>query len=340
MSTLRSVGGWGEVDLDQRAITTEDDIVDLSELERSDDQHNEPAPAIQNRAAGHDEPGEAETPPAASSPNLTAARGETPPASDVLGQESDKDFDSWVAHRASPLGTAPSTPTPGTARLASDVQGLPSGGAPRIASATAGVPRDESTALAATNSNRLRRNGPLSLPLGRLARPVAAMAALTLTAGGTAFAINAATTSTPHARPQISTSHAALFVGPSNWTGDALSTTIAAVTSEFHALARAVPPAHRASHPPHKPRRHHASRHTRVPVQRHARVVSEQSNAAQAPPASTPTPQTQSYTPPATSAASSTSHTSTGSQTSSSQPAGPTRSSPLGGIGSCVSGCT
>ena len=66
MGNLRSVGGWGEVDLDQRAITTEDDIVDLSELDRSDDQPNHPAPATQNGAAEHDELGEGQPPAAAS----------------------------------------------------------------------------------------------------------------------------------------------------------------------------------------------------------------------------------------------------------------------------------
>ncbi len=68
MGNLRSVGGRGEVDLDQRAITTEDDIVDLSELDRSDDQPNQPAPATQNGAAEHDEPSEGQPPAAASRP--------------------------------------------------------------------------------------------------------------------------------------------------------------------------------------------------------------------------------------------------------------------------------
>ena len=71
MGNLRSVGGWGEVDLDQRAITTEDDIVDLSELDRSHDQPNQPAPATQNGAAEHDEPGEGQPPAAASQSHQT-----------------------------------------------------------------------------------------------------------------------------------------------------------------------------------------------------------------------------------------------------------------------------
>lgn len=341
MSTLRSVGGWGNVDLDQRAITTEDDIVDLSELERSADQHSKPAPATQNGAAAHDEPGEGQLSAAASPPNRDLTPCETPPANDAPGQESDEDFDSWVAHRVPRPGTAPFTPTLGPARLASDVQKLPSHGAPPIASATAGVPCDEPTVPAAPSSRSwLRRNGPPSLPLGRLARPAAAMAALTLTAGGTAIAINAATTSTPHARPQISTSNAPLIAGQSNRASATLSATIAAVTSELHALARGVPPAHRTPRPRPKPRRHDASRHLRVPAQQQPTAVSERSTAPQTAPATTTAPQTHSYTPPPTSATSSSSHTSTGSQTSSSPPAGPTRSSPLGGIGSCVSGCT
>lgn len=339
MSTLRSVGGWGEVDLDQRAITTEDDIVDLSELDRSDDQHSEPAPATQNGAAGHDESGEGQPSAAASPPNRALTRRETPPVSDTPAQESDEEFDRWVAHRVPRLGSGPSASPPGTARIAGDVRSLPSG--PRIASAPASVPYDEPTVPAAPSSrSRLRRNGPPSLPLGRLARPAAAMAALTLTAGGAAIAINAATTSTPRARPQISMSNAPLIAGQSNRASATLSATIAAITSEFHALARAVPPAHRTSHSRRKPRRHEASRHLRVPVQQHPTAASERSTAPQTSAATAPVPQTHSYTPPPTSAASSTSHASTGSQPSTRQPAGPTRSSPLGGIGSCVSGCT
>ena len=341
MSTLRNVGGWGEVDLDQRAITTEDDIVDLSELDRPDDQHNQPAPATQNGVAGHDEPGEGQPSAAASPPNRNLAAREAPSASDAPGQEADEGFDGWVAHRTPRPGTAPSTPTSSTARLARDVQELPSGGAPAIASATASVPPGEPTVSPVTSSrSRLRRSGPRSLPLGRVARPAAAIAALAFTAGGTAIAINAATTSVPRARPEMSTSNAARAAGENNPLGDALSATIAVVAPELHALARAVSPAHRASHPSRKPRSHHTSRHLRVSRQQHPAAPAERSTTTvQTTPARTPAPQTQSYTPPPTSAASSTSHTSTGSQTNSRQPAGPTRSSPLGGIGSCVSGC-
>ena len=172
--------------------------------------------------------------------------------------------------------------------------------------------------------SRLRTGGPLSLPLGRLARPAAAMAALTLSAGGTAIAINAATTSTPHARPQISTPNAPIIAGQSNRTGDALRARIAAVTAELHALARTAPPAHHISHPTTNPRRDHARRHPRVSAKQHLTAGSEQSTAAQTTTATTPAAQTQSYTPPTTSAASSTSQSTAGSQTqatSSSQPA-------------------
>lgn len=343
MSTLQSVGGRGEVDLDKRAITTEDDIVDLSELDRSDDQHSEPAPATRNGAAGDDEPGEEQPSAAASPPNRALSPAETGPVSDPVAQESDEEFDRWVAHRAPRLGSGRFASPPGIPRLASDARELPSGGAPRITSAADTVLCDEPTLPAAPSSRSwLRRTGPLSLPLGCLARPAAVVAALTLAAGGTAIAINASTTSTPHARPQLSTSDGPLIARGGNLASETLSATIAAVSSELHALAGAAPPAHRASHRPRKPRRHHTSRHhVRVPVQQHPTAVSERSTtAAQTTPASTPAPQTPSYTPPPTSAASSTSHTSTGSQNSSSQPAGPTRSSPLGGIGSCVSGCS
>src|ERR1700745_2191387 len=100
MGILRSVGGWGEVDLDQRAITTEDDIVDLSELDRSDEQPNQPAAATQNGAAAHDEPRGGHPPPAVSQPHGTS------PATDAPGRESDEDFDRWVADRVSGLGSA------------------------------------------------------------------------------------------------------------------------------------------------------------------------------------------------------------------------------------------
>ena len=207
MGNLRSVGGWGEVDLDQRAITTEDDIVDLSELDRSDEQPDQPAPATQNGAAEHDEPSEGQPPAAASRRHRTP--GETPPASDAPGRESDEDFDRWVADRAPGLGSAVAASKPSTPPLASDAREPASGDAPTAASGTAGVPCEEATVPPVTSSrSRLRRSGPLSRPLGRLARPAAAIAALTLTAGGTAIAINAATTSTPHARPPIATSNA------------------------------------------------------------------------------------------------------------------------------------
>ena len=251
MGNLRSVGGRGEVDLDQRAITTEDDIVDLSELDRSDDQPNQPAPATQNGAAEHDEPSEGQPPAAASRPHRTPA--ETPPASDAPGRESDEDFDRWVADRAPGLGSAVAASKPSTPPLASDAREPASGDAPTAASGTAGVPCDEATVPPVTSSrSRLRRSGPLSRPLGRLARPAAAIAALTLSAGGTAIAINAATTW-----------HAACAASDRNLERSALTAARATgraarsarrsqpSTSELHALARAVPPArtHVASAP-------------------------------------------------------------------------------------------
>jgi hypothetical protein len=337
MGILRSVGGWGEVDLDQRAITTEDDIVDLSELDRSHDQPNQPAPVTQNAAAAHDEPSEGQPRAAAIPANRTPC--EAPLATDAPGPDSDEDFDRWVADRAPGLGSAVAASKPSTPPPASDARELTSGAAPTAASGTAGVPRDEPTVPAVTSPRgRLLRSGPLSLPRGRLARPAAAMTALALAVGGTAIAINAAATSGPHQRPESSTTNARVATGQNNPLGDALNGATAAVAPELRALARAASPTHRASHPPRRRRRRHPSRH--LPVQKHPAAGSERSTARQTSPITTPAPQTQNYTPPATSAASSTSHTSTGSPTSSSQLAGPTRSSPLGGIGSCVSGCS
>ena len=320
MGILRNVGGWGEVDLDQRAITTEDDIVDLSELDRSDEQPNQPAPATQNGAAEHGEPSERQPPAAGSRPHRAPA--ETPPASDAPSRESDEDFDRWVADRAPGLGGAPAASTPSTPPLASDARELASGDAPTAASGPAGVPCEEPTVPPVTSSrSRLRRSGPLSRPLGRLARPAAAIAALTLTAGGTAIAINAATTGKPHARPPVATSNAAVLIaGPSNRAGDALSATIAAVTSELHALARAVPPARSTSHPPHKPRRHRPSHKVGTSTRRHPATVSEQSSTSAQ---TSPPPQTYNSTP-ASVTSSSTSQASAGPQTQStrtSQPA-------------------
>ena len=318
MGNLRSVGGWGEVDLDQRAITTEDDIVDLGEFDRSDEQPSQPAPATRNGAAEHDEPNEGQPPAAASQPQRTPA--ETPPASDAPDRESDEEFDRWLADRAPALGSALAASKPNTPLLATDARDAASGDVPKAASGAAGVPCDEPTVPLVTSSrSRLSRGGPLSRPLRRLAHPAAAISALTLTAGGTAIAITAAATSTPHARPPVATSNAAaLIAGPSNRAGDALSATIAAVTSESGALARAVPPAPRASHLLHKPRRHRPSHQADISNHRDPATVGTQNTTpAQTP----PPPQTFGYTraPVTTGSASvapsSTSQTAAGSQT-------------------------
>ena len=313
MGILRNVGGWGEVDLDQRAITTEDDIVDLSELDRSHEQPNQPAPATQNAAAEKDELGEGQPPAATSRPLPTPC--EASPASDAPG-ESDEDFDRWVADRAPGLGSAVDSSKPSTPSLASDARELASGDAPTAASGTAGVSCKEATVPPVTS--RLRRSGPLSRPLGRLVGPAAAIGALTLGAGGTAIAINAATAGTPHARAQISTSNAALTAGPGNRASGALSATIAAVTSELHALARVVPPAQSTSHPPHKLRRHRPSPRVGTSNHRHPATVSVQSTAS-----TQTSPPTQTYNSTPAPVASSASQATTGSQTQTtrSQPA-------------------
>ena len=318
MGILRNVGGWGEVDLDQRAITTEDDIVDLSELDRSDEQPNQPAPATQNGAAEHDEPSEGQPPATASQPHRTPR--EAPPPTDAPGREGDEDFDRWVADRAPALGSA--VPHPSRARLRSPVtpESWRQAMLPR--------PRPALPRFAARNRRCRRSPAPaagypasasLSRPLGRLARPAAAIGALALSAGGTAIAINAGTSTTPRAPSQIATSNPPPTARQSNRASDTLSATIAAVTSELHALARAVPPARSTSHPPRNPRRHRPSHKVGTSTRRHPATVSEQgSTSAQ----TSPPPQTYNSTPaPVTS---STSQATAGSQTqstSTSQPA-------------------
>ena len=305
MGILRSVGGWGEVDLDQRAITTDDDIVDLSELD-SHDQANQPAPATHNGAAEPDGPGEEQPPAAAISVDRT--QGQTTPAYEAPGAQRDADFDRWVADRAPGLITALAPSKPSTPPRASDARDPASGDAPAAASGTAGVPCEEPTVPPGTNSRSwLRRTGPLSRPLGRLARPAAALGALTLTAGGMAIAINAAMTTTPHARPAVANSNtAAPIAGGSNRASDALSVTIAVVTSELHALARAVPPTRSTSHPPRKPRPHRPSHRIGISSHRRPAAVGEQSTSSSqtSPPSqtydNTPAPVTSSSTSQAT----------------------------------------
>ena len=315
MSTLRSVGGGGEVDLDQRAITTEDDIVDLSELDRSGEQPSQPAPTAQNGAGDPDEPGQAR-PPAAAQPHHGPS--EAPPAADVPGRDGDEDFDRWVAERAPALGSAVAVPS--TPPSASDARSPAPGDVPRTASGAAETPGDDATVPAVTSPRRrLRRRGWISQPFGWPARPAAVIGALALAAGGTAIAINAAATGTPHARPRVATSNAAaLIAGRGDRAGDAFGATIAAVDSELRALARAVPPARSTSHTHHKPRRHHPSHKAGTSRHRQPATVSEPNTASQ----NSPPPQTYNSTPaPVTSSSTSQATVSSQSQAARSQPA-------------------
>lgn len=147
------------------------------------------------------------------------------------------------------------------------------------------------------------------------------------------------TTPTP---VRLSTSGAALSTAQHNQLGDALSATIGAIAPELRALAGAVPAAKRGPQGQNRRTQRHVNRHVARPAQHHSAAVSDQTNAVkQSPPApSAPAPRT--YTPDSATS-SSASHTSASPQTpatSRSQPAGPTNSDPLGGLGSCVSGCT
>jgi hypothetical protein len=144
-------------------------------------------------------------------------------------------------------------------------------------------------------------------------------------------------------QPHSSTSNAALTADQKTPLSGALRPTIEAIAVQLRALARAVPTAPA----PRKLPRRHAAQHAHTASQRHTTAVSATAAVAagagahtQSNPAVGPAPETQtsSSTP-----ANTTSHTTAGSQTpatNSGQHAGPTNSNPLGGIGSCVSGCT
>jgi hypothetical protein len=170
MTTLRSVGGWGEVDLDRRAITTEDDIVDLSELDRPHDQPNQPAPATPNGAAEHHDPGEAQPSAATSSPNHSPP--ETPPASGAPLDESGQEFDRWVAHHAPRLGAIASAPTPDTPRLAPDLREPTSTGERHhLAAAEAARPERAAPEDDAAQATEHRNPFPAADVAGQTAQP-------------------------------------------------------------------------------------------------------------------------------------------------------------------------
>ena len=317
MGILRSVGGWGEVDLDQRAITTEDDIVDLSELDRPDEQPSQPAPAAQNGAGDPDEPGQAQ-PPAAAQPHHGSR--EAPPAADLAGRDGDEDFDRWVTDRAAALGSAVAASVLSTPPSAGDARSPALSDVPRTASGAAEAPCDDATVPIVTSRRRqLRRRGWIAQPFGWPARPAAVVGALALAAGGTAIAINAAATGTPHARPRAATANAAaLIAGRGDPTGGAFGATIAAVDSELLALARAVPPARSTSQTHHKPRRHHPSDEAGTARHRQPATVSQPNTVSEA----SPPPQTYNSTPaPVTSSSTSQATVSSQSQATRSQPA-------------------
>ena len=313
MGNLRSVGGRGEVDLDNA---------------------QSPPKTTSSTSANSIDP--TISPTSRRPPHRTVRPNTTSPAKGSLPQQR--------AGRTHPKPTRPSgramrtstaglrtalpdrpapSPRPSRTPLASPVtpETRRQTTLPRRTSRAAGVPGEEATVPPVTSSrSRLRRSGPRSRPLGRLARPAAVIGALTLSAGGTAIAINAATVGTPHARAQISTSNAALTAGPGNRASGALSATIGAVTSELRALARAVPPARSTSHRPHKPRRHRPSHKVGTSNHRHPATVSQQNTTS---PQTSPPPQTYNSTP-ASVTSSSTSQATAGSQTraiSTSQPA-------------------
>jgi hypothetical protein len=319
MGILRSVGGWGEVDLDQRAITTEDDIVDLSELDRSEEQRKQSAPATQNGPRDPDPPGEART-PATDHPHT--GPGEGPSPADVPGQDGGEGFDHWVADRTPARGGAVASSVSRMPPSARDARRPATGeGTSRTGSGAAEAPCDDATVPAVTSRRRrLRGGGWRSEPFGWPARLAAVVGVLALIAVGAVIAINAAATGTPRAQPRVATSNAAaLAAGRGDRVGAAFGAAIAAVDSELRALARTVPPARGTSHTHHKARRHHPSHKAGTSHHRQAATVSERSTATAQ---TSPPPQTYNSTPaPVTSSSTSQATASSHTQTTKSQPA-------------------
>jgi hypothetical protein len=187
---LRSVGGGGEADLDMRAITTDDDIVDLDELQRAADSPEISLPS--------------DDPPVCAEPEARPlATSSTTPTADLsgrqnhraLGHESDDEFDRWAAHnarRVDPPDTA--TSPPGTARLPRQTLHPP---IPSHLTASGTHKKPGSNAPQ-------RRGSGVPLPRRKLTRAAATAAVTLASVGGVAIATNT-TASKPRPRTQPQT---------------------------------------------------------------------------------------------------------------------------------------
>jgi hypothetical protein len=186
---LRSVGGGGEADLDMRAITTEDDIVDLDELYA--------AKEAERPARYASDQHQTDEPPALA-PTSTITRAG--PRRSGLGQETDEEFDRWAAQSARrPDVAASSSSPPGTARL------------PRIARRRRAHPPSPVDSSSRSDGARLRSAAQRAirphLPSQKLVRAgsVAALGLCLIAAAAVAIHTSISSTRGPRRQPQAHT---------------------------------------------------------------------------------------------------------------------------------------
>jgi hypothetical protein len=165
----------------------------------------------------------------------------------------------------------------------------------------------------------------------------------TVVVAGSAVLVVALNGSSGRLSPARSDSSPTSSAGPFATFGGALRSTIAALGPELRPLAQRVVSTERTSRSRRTTARRRPTRsHTTIKhrVQRHPRQPTR-AVASSSPSTTATTVQTQTYAPasPVTSTPSQSSAPATHSTTSSTHPSGPTGSNPLGGIGSCVTGC-
>ena len=160
---LRSVDGGGEVDLDKRAITGDDDIIDLDQLPT---QHTDPP------SAHHD----SHPTPAQAAEHIASPTGHAKPLRRVvvLGDETGS---TDARHSDRPITAAPDQPTPaGIARL-------PASGASPGSPKPASRPQRNHSRLLAAPRRTLRRRPRLATGAAILMLALTAAGAIALVAG-------------------------------------------------------------------------------------------------------------------------------------------------------------
>ena len=179
-NVLRSVDGGGEVDLDKRAITGDDDIVELDQLHS---QHTEPPAAPHHCDHTLAEPAKPPGPTTGATPTTSTGQAKPPRRIVVLSDETGNED----VHSDRPIAAAPDHPTllpaaplPGT---------LPARPLP-ASEATSGSPahtsrsrRDRSRLLPSPRTT-LRRRPRLATGAAILVLALTAATAIALTAGG------------------------------------------------------------------------------------------------------------------------------------------------------------